>query len=1119
MSGDPDTFEFPAWLRQEVIARRGSVVGATPAIPDPGLDVERVLSAQRDTIADQAKLLDRVLANPKSAAELVAVAEASDFGDARTASAQATALAFALMAQAWAWPEEPYRQAVDAWISARGLAFTVDTLIEACRVEFRSPTSMGLPTDPHFVWTDDEGYGMDRRWIMAVRLRTAVATASEDEYTACREAAARHRAANLQARALTTFLFPQNADWCSQDIAAWRSQTKGSESLVSKFLTCAAGSAQQAADLAQGLTWQNSSHDIQTLVTVMHRIGPDVLPLLVRSLDRDYQYGGSFQRVLKLIGRLPTDAAFQCLIDRVDKKHVQQAVFDAAQVYPRRALRLLAESADGDSPRAARIANILRLHALANEDLAREELPELGEAARRRVEELLSAGTAVPVADTAALPPVLVTPPWLSERPPAGPVVVKGLTVRAESTARWREGEREQWSTPAFRLYAEQGEPSWEVIAADVAARRPTRYATGRFICLAPAELVRPLLATWRPPAWAVERWSKVFVGRFDIAALAVLGRLRRAEKAELFQPLVGPDIAAFMAETLQTKVLRQRAVDWLKRHPADAASCLIPVALGDPGKARQNAESALRMLAVVGYAHTVAEAAASYGAEAARAVEGILADDGSANVPKTMPELPIWAEPQVLPQILLRGRTAALPPEAARFVLQMLSISKPDAPFPGLSRVKDFCDAGSLARFARVLFGNWQAADYAPKESWAFDALRWFGDDDAVRALAPLIRIWPGEGGHRRAVAGLDVLAAIGGDVALTHLYGISQKVKFKALKDRAGERIAAIAEELGLSPQQLGDRLVPDLGLDPDGSLVLDFGPRRFSVGFDEQLKPYVRDDAGKRLKTLPKPGAKDDAELAPAAYRRFSALKKDVRALASDQILRLELAMCARRRWSAREFADFFVAHPLLRHIVRRLVWATYGADGAPSAAFRVAEDLTFADIEDEGFKLPDDASVGVAHPLDLGDALSGWSDVFADYEILQPFQQLGRQVFSLTDEERRSPNLQRFADLPVPAGRVVGMERRGWRRGAAWDAGLQPYIGRPLPGGGALIVSLEPGLFAGDVAESGDQSFTDVWISRSGHGDWLMPKDHDVLLSEIDAMTVSEILRDLTEVTTP
>lgn len=51
-----------------------------------------------------------------------------------------------------------------------------------------------------------------------------------------------------------------------------------------------------------------------------------------------------------------------------------------------------------------------------------------------------------------------------------------------------------------------------------------------------------------------------------------------------------------------------------------------------------------------------------------------------------------------------------------------------------------------------------------------------------------------------------------------------------------------------------ELEDRLAPDLGLDDNGSLLLDFGPRQFTVSFDETLKPFVRDVSGSRLKTCP-------------------------------------------------------------------------------------------------------------------------------------------------------------------------------------------------------------------------------------------------------------------------
>ncbi|KJS50975.1 hypothetical protein VM98_39685, partial [Streptomyces rubellomurinus subsp. indigoferus] len=74
----------------------------------------------------------------------------------------------------------------------------------------------------------------------------------------------------------------------------------------------------------------------------------------------------------------------------------------------------------------------------------------------------------------------------------------------------------------------------------------------------------------------------------------------------------------------------------------------------------------------------------------------------------------------------------------------------------------------------------------------------------------------------------------------------------------------------------------------------------------------------------------------------------------------------------------------------HLVRRLVWLAE-ADGT-ATAFRVAEDRTLADVRDEVFELPARASVRLAHPLLLGGDLAAWSELFADYEILQPFRQL-------------------------------------------------------------------------------------------------------------------------------
>lgn len=194
----------------------------------------------------------------------------------------------------------------------------------------------------------------------------------------------------------------------------------------------------------------------------------------------------------------------------------------------------------------------------------------------------------------------------------------------------------------------------------------------------------------------------------------------------------------------------------------------------------------------------------------------------------------------------------------------------------------------------------------------WAFAQLGYFGDDHAARGLAKLVRVWPGENQHKRAVAGLDILASIGTDIALMQLYGLSQKGKFKALLDRARTKVDEIAARRKLTTAQLGDRLIPDLGLDTDGATTLELGDKSYRVVFDEQLRPFLLDGT-KRLADLPKLrasiGSSAGSEAATATVDHWKALRKDAKTIATQQLQRRGLRPATTRldrssglRWSA-------------------------------------------------------------------------------------------------------------------------------------------------------------------------------------------------------------------------
>jgi hypothetical protein len=420
--------------------------------------------------------------------------------------------------------------------------------------------------------------------------------------------------------------------------------------------------------------------------------------------------------------------------------------------------------------------------------------------------------------------------------------------------------------------------------------------------------------------------------------------------------------------------------------------------------------------------------------------------------------------------------------------------------------------DPRDLDAFAWRLFERWLGVGAPPKEKWCLTAVGLLGGDSAALQLTPLIRTWPGESQHKRAVMGLECLRAIGSDTALMQLHGVAQKVRFKGLQTKAKAFVDAIAQERGLSRDELADRIVPDLDLDERGSKVFDFGPRQFRLVLGADLAPQVVGDDGKAKADLPKPGTKDDAEKAKAAVAEWKLLKKQLREVVKVQAIRLEQAMVTERRWSVSEFETLLVRHPLLFILVRRLIWGGFDAADKLRRTFRVTAERDYSGADDTSCSLDDAVRIGIVHPLHLSkDLLARWGEVVSDYEILAPFRQLGRPVYGLEPSE--TTEIARFQHQKIPSLSLLGtLERQGWERGAPQGGGCFYEHRKAFASAGVTaVVQYEPGLFAGGYQYAEEQTITRcIFVAPDGKRPLPLP--------EVDALVVSEVLMDLVELAT-
>ncbi|MFF9867263.1 DUF4132 domain-containing protein [Streptomyces sp. NPDC013953] len=1104
-----ESFVLPEAWRRALHPRRGGL-RRPPGRADK--DAAALLEAR---LARDKDWIEEFLTAPGSDARLVAAARAHLDGSAPSPLGAAAVAAMA--------PAPPTTTAAwaDVWSTAHGLPFAARAVVELFDIEALYIQSGGSRSDPAItvLGSAHVPYLTEQRRPLADRVRALLAAADEGTYRAAVDALADARDGERR-RIVVSYLVPTETAWVDE-CCGGPGPLAERDSFLRSMLLCSLSSPEQLLRLGgtAGIAWPPS-----TIATVAEGLGPAAAPLLAEVFDRPHASAAHLRAAAAALAELPGEAAFRALLSRPDDKHVRPSLLKAMSRRPVCALRVLAGRAHEGGRDAEAAQELLAGHIGARTDLVTAALPLLDEPAAAVVRSLLEPPDRVPDAPAGELPALLTAPPWLDRAVArAGARVVPGLRVETAPAVEWLPGERESWAatrSPYLRHQAADGRD----MEVDVEALR--RYgledlSSAQLFLRGPAEVLRPLLAAWAPDDyWEGEKTLRPVAARYGTDALPVLKRAavrHPATMAGLLLPFRDAATARLMADwAVRLRTAGGPARAWFARHGLAAAALLVPDAVGAPGPARRHAEHALRLVAAAHGDEAVRDAAAdAYGEEAAEVVGAALgADPLLTALPDRLPVLPEWADPLVLPQVLLRTGGHALPAGSVRHALTMLAVSRPGEVYPGVPVLLDLCDPGSLAAFGWALFEQWRSAGMPAEQSWALHALGLLGDDGTVRRLSPVLRSWPGEGAHHRAVEGLDVLAAIGTDEALAQLHGIAQRVRFKALKARAHERITEVARRLGLTAEQLGDRLVPDLGLDAAGSTVVDYGTRRFTVGFDEQLRPYVLDGSGRRRKDLPKPGAGDDAELAAAERKRFLALKKDARAVASDQLRRLEAAMVTGRTWSADEFRDLLLGHPLLRHPVRGLVWLAGRGDA--ERAFRVAGDGGFADVADRRHELPAGTSVRLAHPLHLGDELPAWRELFAGNGIAQPFPQLERPVYRLTAAEAAGWRLSRFEGITVPTGRLLGLERRGWRRGEPQDAGVECWLTKELGPQRYLVLNPRDGIAVGAVDVFPEQPLDAVWL-HDRPGAWSPPQDSPLRLGDLPPVVLSEALADLTALT--
>jgi hypothetical protein len=223
--------------------------------------------------------------------------------------------------------------------------------------------------------------------------------------------------------------------------------------------------------------------------------------------------------------------------------------------------------------------------------------------------------------------------------------------------------------------------------------------------------------------------------------------------------------------------------------------------------------------------------------------------------------------------------------------------------------------------------------------------------------------------------------------------------KVKFGTAQKGIDKALNETAKKVGLPAEELEEMSVPNYGLAEVGYLRETFGEFAAELVVTGTNAAEIRwfNAEGKQQKSVPALVKENYAE----ELKELNNAVKDIKKMLPAQRDRLENLYLEEKRWDYKTWRERYLEHPLVGTIARRLIWRF---DEATPAIFL---DGKLVDKDENALAPFDESQVQLWHPLHSTTAeVLEWREFLEKHEIRQPFKQAHREIYVLTDAERRT-----------------------------------------------------------------------------------------------------------------
>ena len=354
-----------------------------------------------------------------------------------------------------------------------------------------------------------------------------------------------------------------------------------------------------------------------------------------------------------------------------------------------------------------------------------------------------------------------------------------------------------------------------------------------------------------------------------------------------------------------------------------------------------------------------------------------------------------------------------------------------------------------------------------------------------------------------------LYALSATSSLAAVGQLSRLKARAKHASIRKQLDKALDSAADKTGMTTAEMEEVAVPSCGLTDVGAHRVQLGDitavLEVTGGFKAELSWLQAD--GKKLKAVPASVKEGFAE----GLKSLKQSGKEIAKLLPAGRDRLEGLFLLERSWSFPDFRSRYLDHPLVGVLARRLIWRY--SDGG-NTGDGIWLDGQIVDDRDQTLDwLGAETRVAPWHPLAAGpEQVRAWRDWLDRHQVRQPFKQAHREIYILTDAERRTDTYSnRFAAHIIRQHQFNALcQQRGWRYTLQgnWDSYNIPTL--QLPAWDLRVEFWVHALADGDEATA---SGVYRYLSTDQVRFYRREEGEPMPLASVPPLVFSEVLRDV------